>query len=162
LAQRRAQRIDSTRQLDILADLSLGISDDEDIEDEKAGAVQALVPASVAAYVPLLGSDTTPNAITNSEQTFPIDTQGMSHPKKKKRRGNRKRSNKPSKWADKCMYAELLEMYPDEPRYREDGTVGDGLPDDLETGWVAISPVPAGKRCLAVTHQSSGVGGIGT
>ena len=41
------------------------------------------------------------------------------------------------------------------------GGVGDGLPEDLESGWVAVAPVPVGKRCLAVTHQSSGIVGVG-
>jgi len=36
----------------------------------------------------------------------------------------------------------------------------DGLPRDLETGWVAVVPVPVGKRCLAVTQQSAGVAGV--
>lgn len=37
----------------------------------------------------------------------------------------------------------------------------DGIPDDIETGWVAVTPVPAGKRCLAITHAASGIAGIG-
>lgn len=51
------------------------------------------------------------------------------------------------------MYAELLEMNVDEAW----GDL-DGLPDDLETGWVAVAPVPVGKRCLAVAHQGSASG----
>jgi len=36
----------------------------------------------------------------------------------------------------------------------------DGLPDDLDTGaWIAVSGVPVGKRCLAVTYASSGIAG---
>lgn len=54
------------------------------------------------------------------------------------------------------MYAELLEMSEDDP-----WSDVDGLPDNLETGWVAVGPVPVGKRCLAVTHQSSGIAGVG-
>ena len=63
-----------------------------------------------------------------------------------------------TKYADKCMYAELLEM-PDSPS--SSSWARDGLPEDLESGWVAVAPVPVGKRCLAVTHQSSGLGGVG-
>ena len=37
----------------------------------------------------------------------------------------------------------------------------DGLPRDLESGWVAVALVPVGKRCLAVTQQSAGVAGVG-
>ena len=66
---------------------------------------------------------------------------------------------KPSKWADKCMYAELLEMR--EGGFDASGVLRDGIPDDIETGWVAVTPVPAGKRCLAVTHQTSGIAGVG-
>ena len=65
---------------------------------------------------------------------------------------------KPSKWADKCMYAELLEM---KEGFDASGRVDDGIPDDIETGWVAVTPIPVGKRCLAVTHQASGIAGIG-
>lgn len=32
------------------------------------------------------------------------------------------------------------------------------LPADLETGWVALAPIPVGKRCLAVSHQHQGTG----
>jgi len=53
------------------------------------------------------------------------------------------------------MYAELLEM--DE---EFDLVKGDGIPDDIESGWVAVAPVPVGKRCLAITHAASGIAGI--
>ena len=42
-----------------------------------------------------------------------------------------------------------------------DVTSSDGIPADLETGWVAVTPVPVGKRCLAITHAPSGIAGIG-
>lgn len=74
----------------------------------------------------------------------------------KKRRKKKGKNKNASKWADKCMYAELLEMSGDDP-----WSDVDGLPEDLETGWVAVGPVPVGKRCLAVTHQSSGIAGAG-
>jgi snurportin-1 len=81
-----------------------------------------------------------------------------------KRRGKNRRKRakaKASKWADKCMYAELLEMNEEAHLWDDQsGDVTDGLPRDLEAAWVAVAPVPAGKRCLAVTHQSAGV--IGT
>jgi len=50
------------------------------------------------------------------------------------------------------MYAELLEMQ------ETDLWPGmeDGLPSDLETGWVALAPVPVGKRCIAISHQGGG------
>ncbi len=74
-------------------------------------------------------------------------------------------SKKPNKWADKCMYAELLEMTEDLEMVEFDGaggtTNGDGIPQDLETAWVAVTPVPIGKRCLAITHAPSGIAGAG-
>jgi len=49
------------------------------------------------------------------------------------------------------MYAEILEL-------SSSSSGSDGVPSDLETGWIAL-PVPKGKRCLAVTYQ--GLGGAG-
>ena len=102
-----------------------------------------------------------------SSTSYPHDGQEPdveSKKRSKKRKNPKRKSNKPTKWADSCMYAELLEMASDEPwsggYVPEDGNE-DGLPRDLETGWVALAPVPAGKRCLAVTHQSAGVAGVG-
>jgi snurportin-1 len=81
-----------------------------------------------------------------------------------KRRGKPRRKRvkaKPSTWADKCMYAELLEMNEEAHLWdNQSGDVIDGLPRDLEAAWVAVAPVPTGKRCLAVTHQSAGIVGI--
>ena len=60
------------------------------------------------------------------------------------------------------MFAELLELNPG-PVLNPQINVEDGLPDDLDTGaWIAISGVPVGKRCLAVTYASSGIAGTGT
>jgi snurportin-1 len=68
---------------------------------------------------------------------------------------------KRNQWADRCMYAELLELNPG-PALNPQIDVEDGLPDDLDTdAWVAISGVPLGKRCLAVTYASSGIAGTG-
>lgn len=160
LKQRRAQRIDSTRQLDLFSGLNLGGESDNDEEEPPSVA-----PASVAPYVSMLDPGITPNAISSSQHvTFSplLDPQTpQKGTKKKPKRKNKKRSSKPSRWADKCMYAELLEMSTDAPWCSPDGTVSDGLPNDLETAWVAVAPVPVGKRCLAVTHQSSGVVGVG-
>ena len=60
------------------------------------------------------------------------------------------------------MYAELLEMNEEPGLWGEHSNdADDGLPSDLERSWVAVAPVPTGKRCLAITHQStSGVIGI--
>ena len=106
------------------------------------------------------------NAITQTH-TIPqprevvVQVAAPTEPKKKPRKKNKKR-NKPSKWADQCMYAELLEMSSEDPWSSTTDDLNDSLPHDLETGWVAVAPVPVGKRCLAVTHQSSGVAGVGS
>ncbi len=70
---------------------------------------------------------------------------------------------KPYKRANNLKYAELLEMIDPCVSPFDSGSqvLGNGFPTDLETGWVAVGPVPVGKRCLAATYQSSGVAGVG-
>jgi len=121
--------------------------------------------------------DDMPNAIASFEKVVSVhgqdretpiheQGQGLESKKKSKKRKNKRRTNKPSKWADKCMYAELLEMVSDD-MWSQGTLIGDeqyynnGLPKNLETAFVALAPVPAGKRCLAVTYQSAGVAGVG-
>jgi hypothetical protein len=133
--------------------MSLGQSEeDEDKADEAHSQLNGI--ASFTSFLEPSGS----NIAIPSPAPAPSDLV-VSEPARKK--GKRKRKHrptpsgpKPSRWADKCMYAELLEMSPE-------GSWTCGLPQDLETGWVAVGPVPAGKRCLAVTHQSAGVAGVG-
>lgn len=195
--------MDSSRQLDFFADLSLAEHSDEEvhdgdaIEDDEAPADPRLAAASVAAYASLLqagcANDTVemlpePSNFTHPVShiqeppisTDPIDLPAQFESKKPRRRGGknshkrRAEANKASngnkykagssQWADKCMYAELLEMNGDEiwdATGHKDQGVSDGLPSDLEHGWVAVAPVPKGKRCLVVTHQSAGVAGVG-
>ncbi|KAG6913710.1 hypothetical protein DXG01_004756 [Tephrocybe rancida] len=166
LLERRAQRFDSTRNLDTFADLTLGISEDEDDADAD-GDIPAPRPGSIAQYATMVAQPVDPSSIVTHIKPIPltpppepfefsIPEVGASStpmpPKKakKKRRGK----PKPNKWADGCMYAELLEMVAD-PSETWNGT-GDGLPVDLETGWVVLAPVPQGKRCLAVTQAAVG------
>ncbi|KAF8189377.1 hypothetical protein BJ912DRAFT_967389 [Pholiota molesta] len=232
--RRRAQKIDSSRQLDLFADLSLAEHSDEDaqageetINDDDGTSTQPGL-TSVAAYASLLQrtdleemKETTPQsdifassstsqypyhqpeASTSTSTSYPLSspnepnlnpidqlddssTAAPTEPKKTRKRGGknshkrRAEANKAShstkykgssKWADKCMYAELLEMNADDVwsgagdmGYDEHGhveqAVHDGLPRDLESGWVAVAPVPKGKRCLVVTQQSAGVAGV--
>lgn len=83
-----------------------------------------------------------------------------------------------ARYANVCMYAELLELRDDDIQQWDrmsaidvDGMVEGGignekerisgaLPNDLENGWVALAPIPAGKRCLAVSYQHQ-VGSVG-
>lgn len=188
--QRRAERIDSTRQLDILADLSLGLSDDDageeedapDIVQEGISTFATMLPPTAAvsqSTLAVLPTQTLPSLTVSAQLPAPeSDMQTVAKKRgKSKRKGKGRASQykqayqdtqgtskgggknvKPSKWADKCMYAELLEMKENSDVM---GEFADGVPDDIETGWVAVTPVPVGKRCLAVTHQTSGIAGVG-
>ncbi|KAF9026146.1 hypothetical protein BDZ89DRAFT_1067814 [Hymenopellis radicata] len=147
--KRRAQRVDASRQLDSFADLNLGSDDDDDrppqIVREGLGAFVGRIPPESASLPPHIPSEPILSTFQPSRKS-----------KKKQRKWQRIRKpadDEPNEWADKCMYAELLEMNTDDP-----WSSSDGLPDDIETGWVAVAPVPVGKRCLAIAHQSSGLG----
>lgn len=162
----------------MFASLNLGESEDEDEELESAQPH----PGSLASYATMLSqpepSIPVPNVISTPELKIPqasTSNTGATPPiepvkKSKKRKGKKQRNGSKAnpKWSDKCMYAELLEMRPDLPWDSQGNvsdsshsTLNDGLPSDLEHGWVAVAPIPVGKRCLAVTHQSAGVAGIG-
>ena len=177
--QRRAERFDSSRQLDFFADLNLGPSDDEG--DEPTEPVREGVGQFVSMLSPAQSSTfaSATNTLENITElsTLPDDPSNGGLPTafgapKKKGKGKRKaktrsgtshgQSSKPnSKWADKCMYAELLEMTEDLEMTEFGSSDSDGIPSDIETGWVAVAPVPAGKRCLAITHAPSGITGLG-
>ena len=72
------------------------------------------------------------------------------------------RRKRTSRWANFCMYAELLEMSTDDAMGASDTHGTDGVPLDLHENWIVLAPLPAGKRCLAVSTQANGVGGVGT
>jgi len=152
--KRREQRYDSTRQLDVLANLNLGLSDDEQDDEDNADIVRGGISQFAAMLPP-----------PTSSEPLPPRNQKRSKKRKSKRKVASKNEgatettpNKrlKSHWADKCMYAELLEMKPEASWDHTDG----GLPDDLELNWTAVSGVPVGKRCLAITYHSSGVAGL--
>ena len=152
--------MESERHIDLFADLNLGQSDDEggkdddpDIVREGIAPLALLLPRSEPAVAPVSNQEShAESSIADVPQT----------PSPSKRKGRRKKpvraSNKnASSWANKCMYAELLEMQ------ENDLWAGgeDGVPSDLETGWVALAPVPVGKRCLAISYQGGGTIGAG-
>jgi snurportin-1 len=163
--QRRENQIESSR-LESLAllNLTLGDSDDEEEQPE-------VVREGLSGFATMLGSRPgRETASTNSQESLAMsvtsDHKSSSGKKKKKGKGKKipgrgsassSSSTSSKKWAEKCMYAELLEMLDDE-MVISDGPLHDGLPDDIETGWVAVAPVPRGKRCLAISYQSSGLG----
>ncbi|KAF8067570.1 hypothetical protein FPV67DRAFT_1669460 [Lyophyllum atratum] len=171
--RRRAQRIDSSRQLDQFADLTLGVSEDEaEAEEEEQGGP---APGSVAQYAGMLRQEVDPTSIAThvapaatsfspsmslmsaptTEADYEQGPSRVKQPPTSKKKKKRRTKNKANKWADRCMYAELLEMAPAGDSW--DGA--DGLPNDLESGWVAVGPVPVGKRCLAVSQAAVGVPG---
>lgn len=173
--QRRAERFDSSRQLDFLADLTLGPSDNEDDNAEPSSPVRegvahlaSLLPPAAAPPQPQTAASTAPDALEPEPMQDALPTSfggARKKGKNKKKRGGapKAQSMKPnSKWADKCMYAELLEMTEDTAMGEwGTGQKEDGIPTDIESGWVAVTPVPAGKRCLAITHAPSGIAGLG-
>ncbi|KAJ6469528.1 hypothetical protein C8R45DRAFT_1017374 [Mycena sanguinolenta] len=154
--RKRAQRVDSARQLDLFANLNLGQSDDEEGAEDPE-----LVRFGIASYAPLLPPSTAelPTSDTRMESSSASEAPAERRKKKKRKQKSKKDFAAGNKWADQCMYAELLEMSEDSPWDMSDSSP-DGLPGDLETGWVAVAPVPQGKRCLAVTDQSFGVPGL--
>ena len=152
--------MESERHIDLFADLNLGQSDDEGGNNDDPDIVRE----GIAQLAPLLprsdpGMDSVQSRESHEESSA---TGALQIPTSSKRKGKRKNgtgtsNKKTSTWANKCMYAELLEM-----QETESWTGGnDGLPSDLETGWVALAPVPVGKRCLAISHQGGGTIGAG-
>ncbi|KAJ8073508.1 hypothetical protein PM082_011784 [Marasmius tenuissimus] len=160
--RRRAQKFDLSRQLDGFADLNLAGSDDEDDEERNQEGVR-VVHSGLASFTSSFEaasltqankSTTSPTALLEPNQAAGPSNQRK---KKKKKRANRVGGGGNQQWADKCMYAELLEMHDIDTWSQSQGNY-DGLPEDLETGWVAVGPVPLGKRCLAISRDSSGNG----
>ncbi|KAF9078143.1 hypothetical protein BDP27DRAFT_1413069 [Rhodocollybia butyracea] len=110
---------------------------------------------------------------TNKESEPKSKSKPKSSSKRKgKSRNSKSKSNSNARWADKCMYAELLEMPGSDAldllesstmKFDVDTNVDmentlnllDPLPVDLHTSWVALAPVPIGKRCLAITRDAS-------
>ncbi|KAL1744166.1 hypothetical protein HDZ31DRAFT_39336 [Schizophyllum fasciatum] len=151
--KRRAERFDSARvQLESFANLTL---EDEESDEEQGSYVMR--DKGVGNYKSVLDEDPMDQQDLVSEgANLPSQFTG----KGRRRKGSRFKhkpitpARKPNtKYADRCMYAELLEMSEDTP------WDSDGIPADIETGWVAVAPVPVGKRCLAVTSMPSGTGG---
>lgn len=120
----------------------------------------AAMQEGISDYVPFLAPAPAPAA------TIPIPGTSKDKRRKKKKKQQQQHQPKPkpnSKYANQCMYAELLELH-EEPQWTVDSNGElvedpemDGLPSGLETQWVALAPIPAGKRCIAVSQtQHSG------
>ena len=110
--QRRLLRVDSSRNIDSFAELSLNdSSDDENREPDT-------------------------NATSERMEITPAHTERPRRAKKRKAL---------SKWANMAMYAEPLDLT--------------SIPEDLHTDWIALAPVPKGKRCIMTTSRSSNSSG---
>ncbi|KAJ7723413.1 hypothetical protein B0H16DRAFT_1598795 [Mycena metata] len=140
-------------------DLSLGQSDDE-LDAGRTVGLCAWVSPLTRQLLPSSASEPSTSDIPVDSSNIPVDSVAgqeppQGKPKKKKRKPKSKKESvaTPSKWADQCMYAELLEMSEDDPWTISESST-DGLPEDLETGWVAVAPVPVGKRCPGVPNTS--------
>lgn len=156
--------IDSSRQLDHFAQLSLDASDDE-LQGEDSGRQTPMSGVGqYSGHLHIEEADPPPGSRTPSP--FADNDRSRKQGKSRKRRKKGKGKKQPGPWSNKCMYAELLEMREEVPwNGSQDGasaTHSDGLPNDLDSSWVGLAPVPVGKRCLAVTMQNAGVSGIGT
>jgi snurportin-1 len=149
--------VESERHIDLFADLNLGLSDDETGDNDNPD----IVPDGIAQLAPLLPRSD-PDLVSvpvPSRESHAAELNSAGGQRKGRRKKVTKSSiKKTSPWANKCMYAELLEMQETEQWAGGD----DRLPSDLETGWVALAPVPVGKRCLAISHQGGGTTGTGT
>lgn len=159
--QRRAQHVDAARQLDRFAGLSLGVSSDEDEPELQQESITAFGMAENSPHPASLLLATDAEYPPASRSPSPFVDENASAAKNRKRRRKRGKK-KPSDWANKCMYAELLEMREDTLYTNSWDNIGqaplhDGIPDDLETAWVGLGPLPVGKRCLAVTMQGTSI-----
>ncbi|KAJ3919296.1 hypothetical protein F5877DRAFT_78184 [Lentinula edodes] len=160
--RKRALKFDLSR----FAELKLGDDDEED-EEEGNGSEEInqdgfkVVHSGIASFTSEMSE---PSQLSSAVPTTTIETQSnqKSKPKSKakpKKKKGRKRSSSNAQWADKIMYAELLEMSDSDVAASTmylDNNGFDGLPPNLHTSWVALSPVPIGKRCLAITRDGPG------
>ncbi|KAJ1302128.1 hypothetical protein OPQ81_000957 [Rhizoctonia solani] len=162
----RALRIDAARNIDLFAGLSLNEripdGDDSSSEDENntlpqstMGVARFLTQMEKPSASPLGKDSDPPNSDGLNGPSDPAAQTPAKSPKPKtagskgKSKPKRPKQRKATKWADKCMYAELLEMQDSGNPWE------DGLPKDLEREWVALAPVPKGKRCIAVSFAPS-------
>lgn len=149
--------MESERHIDLFADLNLGLSDDETGVHNDPDIVRD----GIAQLAPLLPRSDPELASVPSRESHASAAESNSagaQRKGRRKKGTKISDKKTSPWANKCMYAELLEMQETDQWAGGD----DRLPSDLETGWVALAPVPVGKRCLAISHQGGGTTGTGT
>ncbi|KAJ3968667.1 hypothetical protein EV361DRAFT_924883 [Lentinula raphanica] len=158
--RKRALKFDLSR----FASLKLGDDEDEDEEGDEEGGeepnqdVFKVVHSGIADFTSAMNEPLPEDSVEPTESLPTQKTKLKPKTKTKKKKG-RKRASSNAQWADKIMYAELLEMPHSEvvaSAMDLDTNGYDGLPADLHTSWVALSPVPVGKRCLAITRDGPG------
>ncbi|KAF8308183.1 hypothetical protein DL93DRAFT_2150266 [Clavulina sp. PMI_390] len=175
--RKRALRVNASRNISLLGSLTLGTEDDDDDDNEDDdGRPPEIVQESLKDYVSMLQPE--PSSSLEAAEMNPAHGSKKKHRGGKKKKKGRAATNSPSapktsRFANVPMFAELLELRDDDVKTwdisSEDmmprvGGAEPGqsaarrqfLPSDLETGWVALAPIPAGKRCLAVSHQHHG------
>ncbi|KAJ4473718.1 hypothetical protein J3R30DRAFT_3406590 [Lentinula aciculospora] len=131
---------------------------DEEIDQDGFKVVHSGMSSFTSAMKEPLSETSTLLTTTTMDTSIQKLKPKYSKPKPKKKKG-RKRATSNAQWADKIMYAELLEMSDSDvaaSAMNLDNNDFDGLPPDLHTSWVALSPVPVGKRCLAITRDGPG------
>lgn len=148
--------MESERHIDLFADLNLGLSDDETGDKPEPDIVRDGI-AQLAPLLPRSGPDLA-SVPSRESHAAELNSAGAQRKGRRKKGAKSSSNKKTSPWANKCMYAELLEMQETDQWAGGD----DRLPSDLEAGWVALAPVPVGKRCLAISHEGGGTTGTGT
>ncbi|KAG8859544.1 hypothetical protein FRB96_004428 [Tulasnella sp. 330] len=180
--KKRAERIESSRNIDLFQNLSISstlpsitenrrqIDEDDEGDDEDGPQIAHQGLAQFVSMLPAASSEMLPPVSEPlPEQQLPTSFVGRNKPKKssksKGKNSNRARARSGDMMdddgphqrydplANSIMYAELLEMFPlaTDPYYQ----IPDTLPSDLLTGWTVLSPIPTGKRCLAVSYQAT-------
>ncbi|KAJ3752882.1 hypothetical protein EV360DRAFT_54425 [Lentinula raphanica] len=158
--RKRALKFDLSR----FASLKLGDDEDEDEEGDEEGGeepnqdVFKVVHSGIADFTSAM-KEPSPEGSVETAGSLPTQKTKLKPKTKTKKKKGRKRASSNAQWADKIMYAELLEMPHSEvvaSAMDLDTNGYDGLPADLHTSWVALSPVPVGKRCLAITRDGPG------
>ncbi|KAG8954900.1 hypothetical protein FRC04_010384 [Tulasnella sp. 424] len=159
------------------------LPNDEDDEDDVIFPHQGLaqfVKMLPSASNSSLPTPSEPEILPEHQLPTAFGSTALAHSRRKRKPKNHKakKAKKPAKaedmvvetgkeegnplLANSIMYAELLEMNADLvewnqthlPIQQDDPTIPDGIPADLETGWVALAPIPRGKRCMAISYQA--------